>query len=98
MNSKEEIIQALNQILKTKSLQRVEFIKAFQKKIWNDESIQDPVLNEILTSFAYDLDFYEPNEEWKKESPSYYGDERLEELVKIGIQNIEEYYNGNLSN
>jgi hypothetical protein len=91
MKSTVEIIQSLNYILDAKHPERTELVKKLQNAIWNDESIQDERLNEILSELAYDLDFYEPNEEWKKESPNYYGDERLEELIKIGIQKIEEY-------
>lgn len=91
MKSTVEIIQSLNQILESPTSKRTELVKAFQDEIWNDESIQDVELNDILSELAYDLDFYEPNEKWKKESPNYYGEERLEELIKSGIQKIEEY-------
>ena len=37
-----------------------------QNIIWDDETIQDASINDILTDIAYILDFYEPNEEWKK--------------------------------
>lgn len=91
MKSTVEIIQSLNYILDAQHPERTELVKKLQNAIWNDESIQDERLNEILSELAYDLDFYEPNEEWKKESPNYYGDERLEELIKLGMQKIEEY-------
>lgn len=91
MKSTVEIIQSLNYILDAQHPERTELVKKLQNAIWNDESIEDERLNEILSELAYDLDFYEPNEEWKKESPNYYGDERLEELIKLGMQKIEEY-------
>jgi hypothetical protein len=91
MKSTVGIIQSLNYILDAQHSERTELVKKLQNSIWNDESIQDERLNEILSELAYDLDFYEPNEEWKKESPNYYGDERLEELIKLGMQKIEEY-------
>jgi hypothetical protein len=53
-----------------------------------DESIEDDHLNEILGEIAYDSDFYEPSEEWRKEEVSYYGSERLELLVKQAIQKL----------
>ena len=61
----------------------------FQDEVWNDESIQNKTLNEILSELAYDLDFYEPNEEWRKVSPSYYGDDSLDEVVKAAIQKLQ---------
>jgi len=91
MKSTIEMIQSLNHILDAQNSERIELVKELQNEIWSDESIQDEKLNEILSALAYDLDFYEPNEEWKKGSPNYYGDERLEELLKLGIQKIEDY-------
>lgn len=91
MKSIVEITQSLNLILDVQDAERIELVGKFQYEIWNDESIKDEKLNEILSELAYDLDFYEPNEEWRKKSSSYYGEERLEELIKLGIQKIEEH-------
>jgi len=74
----------LEQILQDKQ-NRSMLIKEFQELIWNDENA-----NEILSELAYDLDFYEPNEEWRKEDPSYYGDDRLEEEIQAAIQKLKE--------
>lgn len=46
--------------------------------------------NEVLRGLAYDLDFYEANEVLRKEDPSYYDDERLEEEIKLAIQKLKE--------
>lgn len=91
MRSTIEIVQLLKQILNERTLYRVKLIKVFQNEVWNDENIKDSNLNEILSELAYDLDFYEPNEEWRMESTSYYDDEQLSEIVKSGIIKIEEY-------
>ncbi|WON94250.1 MULTISPECIES: hypothetical protein [unclassified Sphingobacterium] len=77
-------MEILEQILKDKN-NRSSLIKQFQELIWNDENA-----NEILSELAYDLDFYEPNEEWRKKEPSYYGDDRLEEEIKSAIQKLQE--------
>lgn len=69
----------------TEKLDRRRLISEFQELIWNNEN-----LNEILSELAYDLDFYEPNEEWRKEAPSYYGDDRLEVVIKTAIQKLQE--------
>ena len=90
MKSNIELIQFLQVILETELPVRQELIKDFQDEVWNDESMQDETLNEILSELAYDLDFYEPNEEWKKEIPSYYGDDRLEVVIKTAIQKLQE--------
>ena len=73
----------LDKIL-TDNLDRKRLIFEFQELIWNDENE-----NEVLTQLSYDLDFYEPNEELRKEDPSYYGDDRLEEVVKFAIQKLQ---------
>lgn len=90
MKSNIEIIELLQFILETEHPSREKHIKEFQDEVWNDESIQDEILNEILSELTYDLDFYEPNEEWRKEAPNYYGDDRLEEVVKTAIQKLKE--------
>ena len=90
MKSNVELIQLLQTVLVSEHRIKQELIKEFQDEVWNDESIQDETLNEILSQLAYDLDFYEPNEEWRKESLSYYGDDRLEEVVKTAIQKLQE--------
>lgn len=90
MKSNIELIQLLQTVLVAEHRIKQELIKEFQDEVWNDESIQDETLNEILSQLAYDLDFYEPNEEWRKESLSYYGDDRLEEVVKTAIQKLQE--------
>lgn len=77
-------MEILEKILTDKS-DRKRLISEFQEIIWNDE-----IANEILSELAYDLDFYEPNEECQKESLSYYGDDRLEEIVKTAIQKLQE--------
>lgn len=77
-------MEILKKIL-THKLDRKRLISEFQELIWNDDNA-----NEILSELAYDLDFYEPNEELRKEDSSYYGDDRLEEEVKLAIQKLQE--------
>jgi hypothetical protein len=89
MKSTIEIIESLYKILSEREPVRIELIKSFQNEVWDNESIKNETLNEILSGLAYDLDFYEPNEEWRKEDPSYYGDDRLEKEIKIAIQKLQ---------
>jgi hypothetical protein len=86
-----EIIEILNKILLEKEPVRSGLINSFQAEVFNDESIIDEVLEEIVANLAYDLDFYEPNEEGRKESNSFYGSEQLEEIIKKGILQIQNY-------
>jgi hypothetical protein len=89
MKSNVELIELLQSILEAEHPNRIKLIKVFQYEVWNDESIQNVDLNEILSELAYDLDFYEPNEEWRNESLSYYDDHRLEEVLKTAIQKLQ---------
>jgi len=72
-------VEILEKILSDK-LNRGNLIKQFQDSIWADANA-----NEILSELAYDLDFYEPNDELRKEDPSYYGDERLEGVIREAL-------------
>ncbi|MDR0824198.1 MAG: hypothetical protein LBN74_03835 [Prevotella sp.] len=76
-------IDLIKKMLQNKS-GRIEQIKVFQELIWNDNHP-----NSILSELAYDLDFYEPNEELRKEDPSYYGDEKLERMLNVIIINLQ---------
>lgn len=58
MKSIIELIQLLQTVLVAEHQIKQELIKEFQDEVWNDESIQDETLNEILSQLAYDLDFY----------------------------------------
>lgn len=78
----------LTKALNSSDKERQNNIKQFQNIVWNDTSIKDELLNDLLTDIAYLLDFYEPNEELRKEDPSYYDDNRLEEEVKLAIQKL----------
>ena len=78
----------LKEIL-SKEKEKQELIKAFQEKVWNEEDYSsDDRVNEVLSELAYDLDFYQPNKSLKKESPSYYGQERLEKELTEAIDKI----------
>lgn len=75
-------MKILERILEEKQ-NRKTLVKEFQMLIWNDENAR-----EILLELAYDLDFYEPNEEWQNENLNYYGDEKLETKIKSVIQEL----------
>lgn len=77
-------MEILEKILTDKANRKL-LICEFQELVWNDENA-----SELLSELAYDLDFYEPNEEWRKEDPSYYGEERLEQEIITVIQKLQE--------
>lgn len=75
----------------SKGEERESYIQEAQNLIWEDETIQDETINDLLTDIAYVLDFYEPNKEWRRESASFYGDEQLEKELKSVIIELEKY-------
>jgi len=85
MKSLVEIIDLLNQILEARGTVRATLIEKFQSEIWSDESMEESTIDGIVNDLAYDLDYYEPNEEWRKQDASFYGDRRLEEMLKKEI-------------
>src|SRR5687767_4262578 len=74
------LVDLLNQIFDKKN-DRPRLISEFQQIVWNVEDMGDS-RESILRDLAYDLDFYEPNPETRREDASYYGHERLESEVK----------------
>lgn len=86
-----QLIELLSAVQQTAGQARVDGVKKFQEIVWNDETIQDETLNDILSTIAYDLDFYEPDDEKRKEDTSYYGDERLNAEIKSGLKKLKEY-------
>ena len=91
MISLAEIIDNLHKIIETKKPSKTKLLSSFQSKIFTDESISDEFSNEILTEPAYDLDFYEPNDEARKENYSYCGSENLAQLVTSALKTLIRY-------
>ncbi len=74
----------INRILEDKENRR-KLISEFQNLMWNTTEGSD-----ILHTLAYDLDFYQPNEEIRKELPTtLYGDEKLEEVILEALRDLE---------
>ena len=69
--------------------ERTSFIKSFQERVWNGEEFSsDERINEILRDLVLNLDYYEPDKILRSESPSYYGDKRLESEITDAIKLI----------
>lgn len=83
-------MEILKNILSDKD-KREALINEFQEKVWNGTGYSaDERINEILIELAYDLDFYEPNEDWRKDDPSYYG-ERLKQEIHSALKKLKKY-------
>jgi hypothetical protein len=91
----ETFTQTLIELLNCKG-SRLQLIRQFQESVWNPtHELEDEGLQNILLDLAYDLDFYEPNEDFRKEDPNYYGNERLEIEVKNALDKIEKLHSKN---
>lgn len=73
-----------------KTEERPQVISRFQKSILeSDVGIPKSVEWEILRELAYDLDYYEPNNAFLLEDPSFYGDEQLEEVISKALEKLD---------
>lgn len=69
---------------------RIMLIDEFQTEIWEGkERVENPILRNILGELAYDLDYYEPDQQKRNEDWSFYGDDKLESEVRDAIRKIE---------
>jgi hypothetical protein len=87
-------LKILEDIILSESSERATLISEFQNLVWSERGKRygtNAEIDEILNNLAYDLDFYEPNATWRKESPSYYGDVRLEQEIRSALQKLEHY-------
>jgi hypothetical protein len=57
--------------------------------VWNADVAFDRKEEEILGDLAYDLDFYEPDAVKRSEDESFYGDERLEEILSEALKRLD---------
>ena len=79
----------LRSALEEKS-RRKALLAEFQRIVWDappDFFIRAE--EEIFGDLAYDLDFYEPNVNARQEDESYYGDDRLEEIIEHALRELD---------
>ncbi len=82
MEKTKELINLLVKVLEAPEKKEL-FISPFQTIALNgvNYSKEDEWLDELFVTLAYDLDHYEPNEKYKAEDKSYYGDEKLTQTI-----------------
>jgi uncharacterized protein YaaN involved in tellurite resistance len=87
--SRESILDFLKSIVESKTFE-YEKIKEFQNTIFNTEKI--PVreeIEELIRELTYDLDYYEPDEAARNESPSFIDEKGVLELIGEAVRKIE---------
>lgn len=91
----EEIINLLSQILKENDDKKKQnLIFDFQKKVLQEELflISDTVQT-FLGDLAFELDNYEPNENYRKQDEGYYDSIKLKEKVEQALRRLKEINN-----
>jgi len=87
----DKLINILKNILQENNYIKInEMIKEFQNFVWlNDDFNDNDIYADVFINLAYDLDYYESNSEFRKESSSYYGNERLRKEIVEALKKIE---------
>lgn len=68
---------------------RMSAIAEVQRFVWSGGVDQLPLnAQNILRDLAYDLDFFEPNEQVRARNPALYGPERLEEEIRSTVRRL----------
>jgi len=81
-----ELIILLKEILKN---EKIELISEFQNKVWDIKITEKDEVLEILSELAYDLDYFEPDQELLKEDPSFFNYDILKKEIKEALGKIE---------
>lgn len=71
--------------------QRTKLIREFQQTIWNtSQNLGASWAWEVLRDLAYDLDFYEPDKNVRSEDPSFFGDARAEQEIRLALKKLKD--------
>lgn len=84
-------IDRLRNILNTWRSKRLDLVRQFQEDIWNGAENNDDPGYDILNAWAVDMEYYQPNVVWRMEDKSFYGDERLKEMILSTIDQLKTF-------
>ena len=71
--------------------QIVPAFKELEALVYNDEAEFQQLpeqTQEVLADLALDLDYFEPNEQWRREDPSFYGPDRAVEEIRSALARL----------
>jgi hypothetical protein len=89
MKSELETLTAILRSVLNEKRNRRALIGEFQSKVWNEsDEFLGSAEGQIVGDLAYDLDYYEPDPSKRRESESYFDDERLELLINESLDNL----------
>jgi hypothetical protein len=67
---------------------RAEIVREFQNSVWHGDLLLPPHIEEIVRDLAFDFDHFEPDPSIRREDLSYFGSERLLEMAREAIEEI----------
>lgn len=89
MNKETEALLELLRSAVNEPENRRRHIAEFQDKVWNaQEGFFTTPEGELFSELAYDLDFYEPDPVRRRESASYFGDDRLTIRIQKALEEL----------
>lgn len=89
MPSPREALRLLGKVLSDEK-RRKEHILHFQDVVWNRPDVESEGPEwDILGNLAIDLAYYVRNPQWRRESPSYFGEKELEALIGKALSELE---------
>jgi len=90
------VFEELMEFLRITSKERktdVEKLKQFQEKVFDlDKIIDNQEVEDLIRLLAYDLDYFEPDEEIRNEDPSFFGEAKAIELIKEAYRKIKKEF------
>jgi hypothetical protein len=66
-------------------------IRALQAMVWHTEGWAvglSEASSEALRAWAYDLDYYEPDPDWRTEDPAYFAEDRALEEIRNALARV----------
>ena len=68
---------------------RAAIISGFQQRVWELNAVGPEAERvRVLKELAYDLDYYQPEPAARRENPSLFGDERLEQEILAALRKL----------
>jgi hypothetical protein len=86
------MITELEGILSAEGHRRQELIAQLQERVWDSSDRIPSPEREILDELAYDLSFFEPDDELRAEDAVYFGVERLHREITTAIARLRDLH------
>lgn len=86
----EDLVDLLRRCLATSdAIERQSLIQQFQGPVWGNPPLTgDDRIDDVLATAAYDLDYYEPRDEWRAQDRSFFDDDELDRLLRSILRDL----------